>query len=198
VELWARGVLVTSVALDGDELTIGRAPNNDIQIDDPKASRHHAVVTRTGLAGWRVRDLTSSNGTFVNGRPVTGDRVLRHRDRIQIGDAELVYDEPGPRTETVGITALDGALAALPNLTPRERDVLVALCRPLCAPGSAFPVPASTREIGEELVVSDSAVRHHLDRLYDKFGVCDADPDVRRHHLATDAMRRGLAVPGAG
>jgi len=81
------------------------------------------------------------------------------------------------------------AIASPPPLTPRERDVLVALCRPLLT-GDAFTEPASTRAIAAELVVSEAAVKQHLSRLYDKFDVSTRD-ERRRVQLANAAVARG-------
>ena len=78
---------------------------------------------------------------------------------------------------------------APPTLTGRERDVLLALCRPLLA-RDMFTEPASTRAIAEELVITQAAVKQHLANLYDKFGVPAGD-DHRRARLANDALRRG-------
>lgn len=49
--------------------SIGRDPGNDIRIDDGRASVHHAVLRWDGKA-WKVRDLASTNGTFVDGRQI--------------------------------------------------------------------------------------------------------------------------------
>ncbi len=54
----------------------------------------------------------------------------------------------------------------LPELTRRERDVLVALCRPL-ARGAVFTEPASIREVADTLGVSETAVKQHLTNRYD-------------------------------
>jgi ATP/maltotriose-dependent transcriptional regulator MalT len=84
-----------------------------------------------------------------------------------------------------------------PPLTRRERDVLEALCRPVLS-GSPFTEPASIREIAAELVVSDAAVKQHLLRLYDKFGIPD-DGRRRRVELANAVVRSGvLTTPVAG
>lgn len=76
-----------------------------------------------------------------------------------------------------------------PELTRRERDVLVALCRPL-AEGEVFASPASVREIARALVVTDAAVKQHLSHLYDKFGISEAGTK-RRAALAREAIRLG-------
>jgi DNA-binding NarL/FixJ family response regulator len=78
-------------------------------------------------------------------------------------------------------------------VTRRERDVLVALCRSLFAQ-DRFHLPATTKQISTALVVSESAVRHHLDRLYDKFEIYDDDPDERRRRLAIEATNLGVVT----
>jgi DNA-binding CsgD family transcriptional regulator len=78
----------------------------------------------------------------------------------------------------------------LPQLTPRERDVLAALCRPVLS-GAVYTEPASTRAIAEELFVSEAAVKQHLLRLYDKLGIYSDEPK-RRVSLANEALRLGL------
>lgn len=75
-----------------------------------------------------------------------------------------------------------------PDLTRRERDTLVALCRPLLA-ADTFTEPASVREIAGELVVTEAAVKQHLANLYSKFGI--AKEPRRRLLLANEAIRRG-------
>jgi len=81
----------------------------------------------------------------------------------------------------------DDAIAV--DLTRRERDVLVALCRP--ATGTdVFIEPASVREIAGELVVTDAAVKQHLSNLYEKFSIPE-DAPRRRVALARAALRRG-------
>jgi DNA-binding CsgD family transcriptional regulator len=75
-----------------------------------------------------------------------------------------------------------------PELTNRERDVLDQLCRPLLA-GAVFTEPASSREIAAALVVTEAAVKQHLLRLYEKFGIA-GDGEKRRVRLANEAMAR--------
>src|SRR5262245_44756328 len=81
-------------------------------------------------------------------------------------------------------------VAELPDLTPRERDVLVALCAPAHSQ-SVFTEPASVREIAAALVVTDAAVKQHLLHLYEKFGI-DCNSGRRRVALAKEAIGRGV------
>lgn len=187
LEVWqAEGIRL--VVLDGDRTTVGSAPSNDVVVgSDRSVSRLHAVFERYE-PGWCVRDLGSSNGTFVNGARLTGERVLRPSDEIRVGRTRLVYrgDPAAPRmTDTA-------ASEPTPALTRRERDVLVALCRPLLS-GDVFTEPASVAHIAGQLYVSEAAVKQHLLRLYDKFGLQERR-DHRRVELANQAVRRGAVA----
>jgi hypothetical protein len=178
------GVRSWRVELEADRSTIGKAAENDIAVDDDVTASHlHAVLERFP-AGWCVSDLGSSNGTWVNGERIWASRRLRHGDEIRIGQTRMLFRDPlsagGAATE---------AEQGPPALTVRERDVLIALCRPLLA-RDMFTEPASTRAIADELVITQAAVKQHLGNLYGKFGVA-AEDDHRRARLANEALRRG-------
>jgi predicted component of type VI protein secretion system len=167
-----------------ERVTVGRSAENDIALSrDERVSRLHAVIERF-QSTWCVRDLGSSNGTFVDGEPVIASRVLAHGDELRMGDSRLVLRAPA---------ATDPAKAtvqgeASPELTRRERDVLIALCRPMLNE-AAFPQPASIHDIATHLVVSDAAVKFHLANLFTKFGLVEGGEN-RRVALANEAIRR--------
>lgn len=71
-------------------LSIGRNPDNDIQIEDHTISGHHAKIVTFFNASY-VEDLGSTNGTFVNGQRVT-KRTLNANDVIQVGHHRLVIE----------------------------------------------------------------------------------------------------------
>jgi pSer/pThr/pTyr-binding forkhead associated (FHA) protein len=183
LEQWVRNTR-DRIPLAGDRLTIGQAPTNDVPLPfDRTISRVHCVLELVA-SRWCLRDLSSRNGTFVNGERIWGERPLRSGDEIQVGSVRFVVrlDDAGIRDdETVG--AESG-----PALTRREREVLVALCSPMLS-GDVFREPASTRQIARDLVVTEAAVKQHLSRLYDKFGIFE--PEGRRARLANEAIRRG-------
>jgi DNA-binding NtrC family response regulator len=81
--------------LEGGRVTVGRGPDNDLCLDDRTVSRYHAVLTG-GEEGWRLRDLGSHNGTFVNGRQVVSGE-LADGDRLRLGSVELVFAADGGR-----------------------------------------------------------------------------------------------------
>jgi DNA-binding CsgD family transcriptional regulator len=180
VEVWYRGGRELR-ALDSERLTVGTLDSNDLVVAADGVSRVHAVIERFGDL-WCVRDLGSRNGTFVNGDRILGERALHSGDEISLGRLRVLFHGPVRGQATAPI-------AQAPPLTPRERDVLVALCRPLLA-GDAFTEPASIRAIAAELVVSEAAVKQHLSRLYAKFDV-GADVERRRVQLANAAVARG-------
>jgi hypothetical protein len=82
----------SSLSLDAIA-TIGRDVNNAIVVDDPFASAEHAILTFRGRA-WYVEDLASTNGTFVNGVPVTDVTPLGFGDVVQIGQVRLRLERP--------------------------------------------------------------------------------------------------------
>jgi hypothetical protein len=185
VEVWGRNGRELR-PLDSDRITFGTLETNDIVVEADGVSRTHAVLERFGDT-WCVRDLGSRNGTFVNGDRIIGEHALHAGDEILLGRLRLLFHGPARGTETA-------AIAPPPPLTTRERDVLVALCRPLLT-GDAFTEPASIRAIATELVVSEAAVKQHLSRLYDKFDV-GAHGERKRVQLANAAIARGAVKLG--
>ena len=74
------------------DVTIGRSPGNVVRINQPSVSREHAeIIYDNGQC--TIRDLDSSNGTYINGTPIQ-NQVLRDGDRVQVGDFPLDYVEP--------------------------------------------------------------------------------------------------------
>jgi FHA domain len=141
--------------LDGAEISIGSAPDNDLVINESSVSRHHARLFRR-LGNFRVADLESTNGTFVNGRRVRGSANIRRGDEIRFGTARfafvtgaryavapsLVLSRIGPGT-AVGILVLlflaafeitRSEFVAPRNEMPRAKTAAVP--RPSAAPSS--------------------------------------------------------------
>lgn len=88
--------VLKEIPLDRAQLTIGRKPDNDLVIDNPAVSGHHArIVQEHGK--FFVEDLGSTNGTFVNDAKILKHQ-LRNTDRVGVGKHLLVYQ--GEVTET--------------------------------------------------------------------------------------------------
>ena len=83
------GVGLIMRELGSDIVTIGRARSNQIIVDHPTVSVHHALLLRTG-ASYSLKDLNSKNGTWINGDCVT-DAELKDGDTIQFGSVTAVF-----------------------------------------------------------------------------------------------------------
>jgi hypothetical protein len=174
--------------LRSDVTTIGRGAGADVRLEDPSVSRLHAEIVRRGPY-YYVADLgLSRNGTRVNGRPVAR-RVLEDGDVLSFGSARCRV-EGLPREELAAEAEL--RRAAAPELTRRELDVLISLCRPALS-DEAFVTPATAKEIASDLVVTEAAVKQHLLRLYAKFRVPEGLN--RRTRLANEVIALGLVRP---
>jgi pSer/pThr/pTyr-binding forkhead associated (FHA) protein len=79
-------------ALTGDRITVGRRPDNTIQIIDRSVSAHHAELVLESGGHYRLHDLQSTNLTFVDGKPVS-DFHLRSGCTITFGSIESFYDD---------------------------------------------------------------------------------------------------------
>lgn len=79
----------TEFELDGKRTIIGRSAGVQIQIDDASVSSEHAAFELDNQ-GFGIRDLASTNHVLVNGAEVLSS-VLKHGDRIQLGECELQF-----------------------------------------------------------------------------------------------------------
>src|SRR5215207_2351854 len=84
---------VTELEWSKPLLTLGRDSANDIIIDHPLASRRHARMEHDEN-GYFVRDLDSTNGTYVNGNRIEGAHVLRNQDKVWVADTEIIFCDP--------------------------------------------------------------------------------------------------------
>lgn len=75
----------------GEQLVFGRQTEGYGQLaNDPELSRHHAEVSRLPTGEYRLEDLSSTNGTFVNGARLQAPAVLALGDEIELGSSKLV------------------------------------------------------------------------------------------------------------
>lgn len=169
--------------------TVGRGEGVDLRLGDSTVSRLHAELVRRGPHVY-VSDLgLSAHGTRVNGRPV-GRRVLADGDVVSFGAVRCRAG--GMPSENSEDAAADVRKLGAPDLTRRESEVLACLCRPALSQ-DAFVAPATAREIAEELVVTEAAVKQHLLRLYQKFRIMEGAG--RRARLANEVISAGVVRP---
>jgi pSer/pThr/pTyr-binding forkhead associated (FHA) protein len=178
---------------DGCErLSIGRRASSAVALTwDVEVSRLHAELTRLGGEWVLCDDGLSRNGSFVNGERLRGRRRLRGGDVLGIGATRLLFCSGGRSTGATRIARRPREPLAL---SPAQRRVLAALCRPLR--DGAYAPPASNREIAEALVVSIVTVKGTLSQLFKLFGIDDLPQNRKRAALAIGAVEAGLVAVG--
>lgn len=73
-------------------ITIGRAPQNDIVINDPRVGRSHLQIIEHDNGRFSIVDLNSTNGTYVNGQRIRSEVPLRPGDQVRIGQTNLQWE----------------------------------------------------------------------------------------------------------
>ncbi|MGQ0504320.1 MAG: FHA domain-containing protein, partial [Myxococcaceae bacterium] len=98
-------------SLAGVKTTLGRHPANTFRLVDREVSKEHASIEKVG-GKYMIRDLGSSNGTFVNGRRVKELR-LRDGDEIALGNSKLLFHSgEGPPISSAGVTVINAPQSA--------------------------------------------------------------------------------------
>jgi DNA-binding CsgD family transcriptional regulator len=173
-------------------VTIGRAADCTLRIDDQWLSRHHAIL-RVEVDKVAIRDAGSRNGILINGIPIQTTRYLVGGDRIRLGSHELtLLRDDGVAARAADETRDDlqmlrSAPPPQPNnggppppdvLSPREREVLELL-----AAGH------TQREIAERIGVGTKSVETYRSRVAEKLGI------KSRAELVRYALLHGLLRP---
>jgi pSer/pThr/pTyr-binding forkhead associated (FHA) protein len=181
------------VRLDGrrERLTIGRRPENDVALPwDHRASRLHAELARVG-GEWVLADEgLSSNGTWVGEAKLVGRRRLRDGDVMRVGGTLIAFC--APEEVPMGATSADDSHQPL-SISPAQRRVLVALCRPALG-GRAYAAPPSNAELASELFLSVDSVKTHLKALFETFELDDVPQSRKRATLVERALRLGIVT----
>ena len=182
--------VIVDLVPSGERITIGRRPSNDVVLDwDSEISRVHAALERIGEDWTVVDDGLSHNGTYLNGNRVTSRQRLRDGDVLAVGGVTLAFRAAGGESVSrPTVTALGPHVGEL--LTPAQRRVLVALCRPF--KDSTYATPATNQQIADELVVSVDAIKSTLRALFEVFGVDALPQNQKRASLALQALRTGV------
>ena len=172
------------------ELWVGRAGSADVRLDwDEEVSALHAQISVVRDECTLVDDGLSRNGSFVNEERVHGRRHLRDGDSLRFGRTLVVYRRPGE--DAPEATAIAGEVPGAATVSPAQRKVLLALCRPY-KDGDSFATPATNQQIGEELHLSVDAVKTHMRALFEKLEVGDLPQNQTRVGLAERALQTGI------
>jgi adenylate cyclase len=148
-------------ALDAS-YSIGRGRGNDLMLQDPRASRHHALIRLMGGSRYVLLDLGSSNGTFHNGHLVMTPVELKTGDEIQIADCILKFacQSPGPVGADTHSTT-DTAVHTSVELVHEIISILVADVRGYTRLSEALPTPELSRLIGSWFRDASDEIERH-------------------------------------
>ncbi|RMG83889.1 MAG: FHA domain-containing protein [Chloroflexi bacterium] len=163
--------------LSDDVINIGRGRRNDIIItDDNEVSREHCRFIRTGNH-YRITDLNSSNGTYVNGVPVDEDGwLLREKAIIELGDTITFQYIPDDTTQTA-----DQVLATEEDIAALQPYLIVHIASQPNEP-AVYPLDGLTISVGRDLD-NDIVIQ---------------EPEMSRHHLRLTFTNAGYTIEDLG
>src|SRR2546423_3730860 len=135
--------------LKDEDVLVGRESSNQICLADPSVSRRHCVIKKED-GQYKIVDLDSLNSTFVNDVPIK-ERVLKHGDRIRVGDSTLLFHlhegEVQPATGQVRFDERQIATGA--TVEVRMADAIYLMARDLSALMKISTQINSIRDLGE-------------------------------------------------
>ncbi len=175
------------------ELWVGRGEAAGLRIEwDEEVSALHAQIEVVAGECTLLDDGLSRNGSFVGTERVHGRTRLRDGDVLRFGRTRVLFRRPGESAPEA--TALATEIPAAAAVSPGQRRVLLALCRPF-KDGSAFATPPTNQAIAEELHLSVDAVKTHMRALFEKLELEDLPQNRKRVALAERALQSGVVSP---
>ncbi|WP_367066704.1 FHA domain-containing protein [Oryzisolibacter sp. LB2S] len=154
------GAVIKEVLLTQGRTTVGRRPYNDVVIDNLAVSGEHAVLVMNG-DDVELQDLGSTNGTYVNGKPIKR-QLLRNGDVVEMGKYQIRFLQDAPPS------GYDRALAFANGVSPKERAAPVgagtnAIVRVVTGPATGREVALTkvVTTIGKPGVAVASITRRH-------------------------------------
>jgi pSer/pThr/pTyr-binding forkhead associated (FHA) protein len=190
----------TELPLAHDEYGVGRAESCAVRLTERNISRNHATIRKNGV-GWILEDLSSYNGTYLNGVRVSGETRLGNGDLIQLGDYRIeLIDEAVVATAESGSAARDSDVpeTAAGPLRPQRLVIVVGP-----NPGTEFPLTGDSFTIGraEEAAISinhASISRIHAELITigsGRFEVVDKQ-SANGIRINGVELKRGILEPG--
>ena len=186
---WQR---IVAIETGAGELWVGRGEAADVRLEwDEEVSALHAQIEVVRGECTLLDDGLSRNGSFVNEERVHGRRHLRDGDTVRFGRTAVLYRRPGDSVPEATAIAAEAAPAAA--ISPAQRKVLLALCRPY-KDGGSFATPATNQEIAAELHLSIDAVKTHMRALFEKLEIGDVPQNQKRVAVAERALQSGVIL----
>ncbi|MCA9932394.1 MAG: FHA domain-containing protein [Anaerolineales bacterium] len=147
--------------LNQPAVVIGRGPNNDIVFVDAEVSRQHTRILWEETQGYTLQDLGSTNGTFVNGRRISGTVPLQDGDRVNLGESiTLAFHLPQSGTLDEDDTPTGELVVPPPPVHEPVQQPDYAAASPPAAPAQPAYVPpqppAYTPPVAEHVPAADA------------------------------------------
>ncbi|MGH2973985.1 MAG: FHA domain-containing protein [Solirubrobacterales bacterium] len=187
---------ILAVEAGMDQVWVGRGEAAGLRLAwDEEVSALHAQIEVVGGECTLLDDGLSRNGSFVGEQRVHGRRRLRDGDTLRFGRTRVLFRRPGEAGEGAPeATAIASETPPGATISPGQRRVLLALCRPF-KDGSAFATPPTNQAIAEELHLSVDAVKTHMRALFEKLELEDLPQNRKRVALAQRALQTGVISP---
>ena len=153
------GQVLAEYNMNKERYTVGRLPDNDIRIDNPAVSGHHSLIINI-LNDSFLEDLSSTNGTYVNGKLIK-KHALQHGDTITVGLHQLRFVEDEENTQE----EFEKTMVIQPGQRPVARSVEPVAAAPTPPPPPPPPpappapslMPGATLQIEAKLQVLSGA-----------------------------------------
>ena len=172
---------------------LGRGADNDFDVDDETVSRRHTLIMASP-DGFVLRDLSSSNGTYLNRDRVSyGDHVLRHGDKIRLAGSGVtfVFRQQKPDTLQMDMDAPPQGDSKLPELGAKESELLSLL---ESHKGSVVGRQEISKKVWPELNEDTLVANQEIDKTVARLRARIEDNPRQPTHLITVGDRWFLLV----
>ena len=144
------GQVLAEFNMTKERYTIGRLPDNDVRIDNPAVSGHHSLIINI-LNDSFLEDLSSTNGTYVNGKLIK-KHALQHSDVVTIGHHQLRYvetiaDEEEQDDEFARTMIIDSSQAAVREAAMASATRAAVAPRPVPSTGDTTTASAISHKL---------------------------------------------------
>lgn len=179
----------------GQRYTIGRAADNQIVMPQSDVSGHHAVLSRDGQGNVILQDLNSTNGTFVNGQRITGQKMLNAGDRVTLTSNGYPLDWQNyvgaPIAAAGGGTMVSGMPPAVGGAMPPAGGM------PPASPAAPAPAPKKKSNTALWVILGLLALAAIGAGLFFGLKGCDTTGNSSESSVVTDTTTPPPAGPTA-
>jgi hypothetical protein len=183
---------VVSLVPSPSPVYIGRDEGCTVEVrNDERVSRRHARII-FGAGQWSIEDGPSRNGTFVDGTPAVGERLLADGSRILVGRTTVSFHAGRTATAIPTLGEEPRQRRLHPNAT--QRKVLVELARPFMVRGAEVPVTPTNAAIAQTLGYQVATIRDAISDLYGQAKLARGSSE-QRSELVRLAIGEGAVGP---